>query len=60
MVLPHVYHDDDNNACKSYLGGVGKRAEDWESASPVDRQEQQSEHEESDDGGVPHGMRRRF
>ena len=45
MVLPHVYHDDGNNDCESYLGGVGKRAEDWESASPVDRQEQQSEYE---------------
>ena len=52
MVLPHVYHDDDNNACESYLGGVGKRAEDWQSASPVDRQEQQSEHKDSYDGCV--------
>ena len=34
------------------MGGVGKRAEDWESASPVHRQEQKSEYEASYDGGV--------
>ena len=38
------------DAWESYLGGVGKRAEDWKSASPVDGKEQQSEYEDSNGG----------
>ena len=40
------------DAWESYLGGVGKRAEDWKSASPVDGKEQQSEYEDSNGAGA--------
>ena len=42
--------EQDADAWQSYLGGVGKRAEDWKSASPVDGKEQQSEYEDSNGG----------